>query len=190
MNRRFRRARLLLAAASVAAAVLARPEPTRATGGSESALALCHQAGESSGSEREELLDRSLEMAERAVEAKPKSARAHLAKFCGLGTQLKDDGIGFSTISKLRTLTEVIDRAMELDPDDPDILAAKGAMLLELPGMFGGDTDKAQQLLRRALSLDPDNQATREYLVKALEAGGRYRLAELVQKAGASAIAK
>lgn len=66
-----------------------------------------------------------------------------------------------------------IDEAGRLAPDDPDILAARGAFLLELPRILGGDPATGESLLRRALALAPSNCEAASRLARALEASGR-----------------
>ena len=53
-----------------------------------------------------------------------------------------------------------------LAPDDPDLLVAKGALLLELPWFLGGDAKQGEGLLRAALAKDPSNPVVRRYLSK------------------------
>ena len=47
---------------------------------------------------------------------------------------------------------------------DPDVLTAKGAVLLALPGLLGGDAREGERWLRRALARDPQHCAARAYL--------------------------
>jgi tetratricopeptide (TPR) repeat protein len=151
-----------MAGAPVQATVAAQEDAT------EESLELCHRA-ERSPQRAEELLERSLRLAEEALAADESNARAHLALFCSLGKQLETGGIGFGALGKVRRLRKEIDLALELDPDDADILAAKGAMLVELPSMFGGDVEEGAALLQRSLAIRSGNERARHYLEMALE---------------------
>lgn len=54
--------------------------------------------------------------------------------------------------------------ALALAPGNPDLLAAKGALLTEFPWFLGGDAKRGKELLRAALSKDPDNVVAHRYL--------------------------
>jgi cytochrome c-type biogenesis protein CcmH/NrfG len=56
---------------------------------------------------------------------------------------------------------------MALAPDDPDILTAKGAFLIELPRYLGGDAEQGRALLRAAVAKDPHDKAAQRYLSRA-----------------------
>ena len=113
-----------------------------------------------------ESLKQGLRIAEDALRSDADDALAHFAVFCNLGKKTKLEGIGFSSLGALRRLRVEIDLALELAPDNPDILAAKGAFLAELPRVFGGDVREAESLLRRALSLNNGNVEARDYLAR------------------------
>src|SRR6185436_14039748 len=51
--------------------------------------------------------------------------------------------------------------------DDGDGLAGKGALLLNLPRLLGGDAAEGERLVRRALAIDPDYLGPRLTLVEA-----------------------
>ncbi len=60
---------------------------------------------------------------------------------------------------------------MELQPNYIDAIVAKGALLIELPWLLGGDEDEGERLLRRALQLDADFEPARARL-EALDPDG------------------
>jgi tetratricopeptide (TPR) repeat protein len=128
------------------------------------ALQRCRAAEAENEPERERLLEDGLKLAEEAVAADDEDAEAHFALFCNLAEQVRRQGVGPSTLFDLRRARRELDRALEIAPSDPELLAAKGAVLLSLPGFLGGDPDEAQGLLLRAFIADPDNHATRTYL--------------------------
>ncbi len=158
--------------ATAIGAVIAAPAPATlvdSEASANTAIDLCHRA-EKSPDRAAELLDRGLRMAETAVAADESDARARLAVFCNLGKQIEYEGLGFGTMSKVRRLRREIDLAHQLAPNDPDILAAKGAMLVELPRMFGGDVRQGESLLRRSLAIRGGNASALRYLAMAIEA--------------------
>ena len=149
----------------------ARPVSPAAT----DALALCHDADHVPVSERSALLAHGLERAEEAVRTTPRDAVAHFAVFCNLGKrlQMKRRTLGMvATLGELGRAQRELDVALTLAPDYPAALAAKGAMLVELPRLFGGDVQEGERLLRRAVALDPGDARTRLLLAQVLRARG------------------
>jgi tetratricopeptide (TPR) repeat protein len=136
------------------------------------ALVLCGQADDLAGDAQREALERGVRLADDAIAADNNDAKAHLALFCNLGKQIKVTGLGLSSFLKFRRMRREVDVTLELAPDDPDALAAKGVLLLQTPRLLGGDAAEAERLLRRALEIEPDNSAARRYLAVALEERG------------------
>lgn len=134
----------------------------------KAALALCEQADRLVDDERQLDLTRGLQLAEEAVAAEPCDARAHLAVFCNLGKQLQLQSVGLGQIGQVGRLKREIDIALALSPGDAEILTAKGALLLALPRVLGGDARQGEALLREALVREPANAAARHYLNEAL----------------------
>ena len=133
------------------------------------ALVRCREADRLAGEEREQRLQEGIGLAEQAVTLDDADAAAHFALFCTLGKRLRDASLGAAMLMDVRRIRHEIDRAIELAPFDPELWAAKGAMLLTLPGFLGGDRTEAQRLLVRAFVADPDNRAARVYLEEALQ---------------------
>jgi hypothetical protein len=128
------------------------------------ALAVCRGVGELPMEARIARLDQGLAMAERAALDDPTSALAQYAAFCNRGKRLQITGFSFGALAEIRRLRREIDRALELSPDWPDALAGKGALLIALPRLLGGDAVEGERLLRRALQLDPTNEEARTVL--------------------------
>ncbi len=132
------------------------------------AFALCELAEKQGDDARVEFLTRGISLAQAAVDADERDALGQFALFCNLGRHIKAVGLNiavpFETLRALRAL----DATLALAPDDPDVIAAKGAVLIELPWILGGDTARGEQWLRRALALDPQNVVARWYLVRRL----------------------
>jgi len=120
-----------------------------------------------------EALARGIALAEQAVAADETDATAHLALFCNLGRQMQMRGARWSTLVELRRVRREIDRTLDIEPNHIDALVAKAALLLELPGLLGGDAQEAERLVRRAVELDPNHLPARQYLTRALEAQGK-----------------
>jgi hypothetical protein len=161
-----------MVAATLASAVKPSFATAQASVMAQEALELCSQARRTSGEEQMVLLSRGLEVAEEAVALDPSNARGHLAVFCNLGRRTDARGMGFESVSALRRLKREIDLAVGLAPEDPDVLAGKGALLLRLPRLLGGSAAAGEELLRRSLILRSANPTARLYLARALAARG------------------
>lgn len=148
-----------------------RAEPAGSATAKES-LVVCGQVDELSAADKPIALARGLQLAEDAVAADDHDAKAHFALFCNLGKQMQVTGISFRSWSNFRRLRRELDTTLALAPNDPDALAAKGALLLHLPRLLGGDAVESERLLRQALAVEPDNGPARRYLAEALEDRG------------------
>jgi hypothetical protein len=136
-------------------------------------MAICEGAERLPASKKAEKLQRlseGLKLAEAAVAADDLDGRAHLAVVCNLGQQLNTSGLSWRVFGQVRRLQDEIDRAHELSPDDPDVLAAKGQILRELPGPLGGNRDAGTKLLARAVQVAPDHVPARLYHARAMAA--------------------
>jgi hypothetical protein len=142
------------------------------------AFALCQLAEQQSGDARVELLTRGLDLAEAAVDADARDALAHFALFCNLGRRVQSGGLGLTGPFAIYRALRALDVALELAPDDADVLAAKGVILLQLPPFLGGDETRGEQCLRRALSLDPNLGSARAYLADVLVRRGGFVVAD------------
>lgn len=110
-------------------------------------------------------------LAAEALKEEPHSAKANFLYFAARGRLLVAQGTVRNMV-ELVSLRTHLDRALELDPDYPDALAAKGTLAMELPGYLGGDKKLGQQLLRRAVNANPVGPATRLHFAKALVSNG------------------
>jgi len=145
-------------------------EPSGSAAAAE-ALAVCHRAADLTGAEREAMLARGLELAEAAVDANEHDALGHFAMVCNLGKQM-ENGAGIGQLVGLFRLRRALDKTLDLAPDDADTLTAKGALLVRLPRLLGGDPAEAALLLRRALAAEPENGTAKCYLAAAERAAG------------------
>lgn len=136
------------------------------------ALRLCHASVREQGGARMALLVQGLALAESALAADERDARAHFAVFCNLGRKVQNEGLRFSHLAAARRLRREIDRTLALAPEAPDPLVAKAEFLLALPRFFGGDPREAERLARRAVTLAPDLVVARVTLARTLAARG------------------
>ncbi len=159
---------------------------------SRAALTLCREVELAPEADQGDLLDRGLTRSELAVAADPGDPVAHLAVFCNLGKRLRRDGISWHAFGEVRRLLREVDTALALAPDFAGAMAAKGGLLASLPRVLGGDAKEGERLVRRAISLAPDDIGARFTLVDLLEARGAHEEAQaeaeaalaLVEKAG------
>lgn len=142
--------------------------------------------------EKLEQLEAAVVVAEAAIAADERDARAHLALVCAVGKQLDIAGLSWRVFGQVRRVQAEIDRAHELAPDDPDVLVAKGQILRRTPGPLGGNKDAGTKLLRRAVELAPDHVPARLYLAAAMADDGEpdarrslYEALALAKKRGA-----
>jgi hypothetical protein len=134
----------------------------------QEAFALCQVAEEQTGDARVGTLTQGLELAQAAVDADPRDALAQFALFCNGARRVQAAGVGIATSLALFRAMHALDAAVDLAPDDADVMAAEGALLVELPRFLGGDEARGERYLRRALELDPSQGAARGYLANVL----------------------
>jgi len=139
---------------------------------SRAALELCNQAQAMSGTDADAALEESLALADRAIAADESDALAHFARFCALGQQARRSGASLSSLVKLWAIRDAVDRTLELVPDFPAALLGKGALLCSLPRLLGGDPSAGEQLVQRALQIEPDYVGARLFLAEKLEERG------------------
>jgi hypothetical protein len=110
-------------------------------------------------------------LAAEALKADSSFAKAHFVYFAAQGRLLMEQG-KIRNAFALKGLRKHLDLSLQLDPDYPDALAAKGAVLMELPDALGGNKTQGEQLLRRAVREYPVGPVTRLLLAKALLTNG------------------
>lgn len=118
---------------------------------------LCLQRGEdaSSADARRAAYGEGLELARRAVDLDDRNADAHFAVFGNEGRLMLLDGVTPNPISLLKVNRE-LERALALNPNHADALAAKGGLYRQLPWALGGSLSLAEECLTRAIANDPD----------------------------------
>lgn len=103
--------------------------------------------------EAKEFLQKSIGYAE-SINREKESPRA-LFYLSSSGFMLAGVEGARAIISQSETLNGYTDRALELSPDDPEIIYQKAASLAYPPKLFGGNREEAIELLERGLNL-PD----------------------------------
>ena len=130
----------------------------------DESLAFCAAADQLSPEQRVPVLARGLALADDAVALDERSVRAHFAVVCNLGKATSLGRVGFGTFGAVYRLRREVEITLTLAPNDPEALAAKGALLARLPRWLGGDRIAAEHWLQRALAVDPQNATARAYL--------------------------
>lgn len=99
--------------------------------------------------------DEGLALARQAARLDEGNADAHFAIFGNEGRLMLLDGVTPNPISLLRVNRE-LERALELNPNHADALAARGGLYRQLPWALGGSLSRAEECLTRAIAADPD----------------------------------
>jgi hypothetical protein len=129
------------------------------------AFDLCQQADvEPDDASRVRMLTRGLALAEVAVGEDEADALGYFAVFCNLARRLRHDGLRLGSPFEVWRALRALDRTVALAPVDPDVMTAKGALLMELPPFLGGDAEEGEAWLRRALAIAPEHATARAYL--------------------------
>ncbi len=122
--------------------------------------------------------ERAEAIAERAIEADEEYAEAHFALFCSLGEQMRIDGPpSFSSIFGYNRLMSELNRTLELDPQHIDAMSSKGTLLVKLPGMLGGDSEKGEEMLHEVIKLEPSAINARLVIAQNCESRGEHEKA-------------
>lgn len=117
--------------------------------------------------------DRGREIGKRAVELAPRNPEAHVWYGINTGRWGLTKGV-MRSLFLLPTIRQEVDATLALDPQNLRALALSGNVFLEVPGLFGGDREKAEQQFRKALELDPRFTVARVDLARVLIATRRY----------------
>lgn len=134
---------------------------------SQQALQHCEQGRAATGRESKlAYFEQGQALGEQAVATNEGSADAHFALFCNLGEQLRLDGESLTSVFGFRRMMNELDRALEIDPRHIDALSAKGTLLVKLPGLLGGDSEKGELLLQHVIKRAPKAVNARLALAK------------------------
>lgn len=122
--------------------------------------------------EKLEAYDQGRQAAKRAVELAPKNALAHFWYGTNTGRWGQTKGV-LRSLFLLPTVKEEIETVLQLDPNLPAAYSLAGNVYYEVPGLFGGDLDKSEQMFRKGLELNPKFTGMRVGLAKTLIKKGR-----------------
>ncbi|MGB5053053.1 MAG: hypothetical protein WBO24_01515 [Nitrospirales bacterium] len=101
--------------------------------------------------------ERGRKLAEKAVELDERSADAHFALFCNIGERMRANGEVLFSVFEYGRMMEALDKTLLLNPHHMDALSSKGTILIEVPGLFGGDSEKGEAMLRQVIQQDPQS---------------------------------
>ncbi|MGH7384359.1 MAG: tetratricopeptide repeat protein [Candidatus Rokuibacteriota bacterium] len=105
--------------------------------------------------------------ARQAAEAAPRNGRAHFWYATNAGRWGQTKGV----LRSLFLLPEVkrgMETALELDPRFPPAYVLAGTVYYEVPGLFGGDLEKSEQLFRKGIAVDGHHTGLRVGLARTL----------------------
>jgi tetratricopeptide (TPR) repeat protein len=119
-----------------------------------------------------EAYDQGREAAKRAIELDPKNAAAHFWYGTNTGRWGQTKGV-VRSLFLLPTVQEEIQTVLALDPKFTAVYSLAGNVYYEVPGLLGGDLNKAEEMFRKGLDLDPKFTGMRVGLAKTLIKRGR-----------------
>ena len=117
----------------------------------------CLERGENATDARQKraAYEEGLDLAKRAVALDDANADGHFAIFANQGRLMLMDGVTVNPVNLLKVSRE-LDRALEIDPNHSDSLAAKGGLYRQLPWFLGGSLNKAEDLLTKSIENNPN----------------------------------
>lgn len=128
--------------------------------------------------------ERGRKLAEKAVGLDERSADAHFALFCNIGERMRANGEVLFSVFEYGRMMEALDKTLSLNPNHMDALSSKGTILIEVPGLFGGDSEKGEAMLRHVIQQDPQSINARMVVARSCaERGEDQEAFELAKKA-------
>ena len=111
------------------------------------------------------IFEEGVEAAKKAVAINPKSVDGHYWLGVNYGLYGNTKGI-MKSLSLVDPIKEEMAKVIELNPDydQGGPYRVLGRLYFKLPGLFGGDNDKAIELLSKAVSLGPQRWLNHVYL--------------------------
>jgi len=109
--------------------------------------------------------------AEKAVALDSNSSEAHRLEGESLGQLIPHVFAGGPRLGPRST--RELDRAIELDPKNPNAYIARAYNYFFTPKSFGGDKQKAAEMLQKAIELDPNSDTAHVWLAQVDLALGR-----------------
>ncbi|MGD2127714.1 MAG: TRAP transporter TatT component family protein [Lysobacterales bacterium] len=142
----------------------------------------------SKGKAREQAFESLTAEADSLVRAEPKRAEAHIWAGIVYSTYAGEVSI-FSAGKQVKRARSELEQALAIDPDamNGSAYTSLGALLYQIPGVMGGDDDKAEQLLRKGVELNRDGIDSNYFYATFLIDQKRYDEAlDYLQKAAAA----
>jgi Tetratricopeptide repeat len=136
---------------------------------------VCFLWGDVRAATREQKLEaygRGREAGKRATELAPRSAAAHFWYATNTGRWGQTNGV-VRSLFLLSTVREHLDLALQLDPKLTGAYVVAGYVDFEVPGLLGGDLDRAEKHFRTALQHLPAFTAARVGLARTLAKKGK-----------------
>ncbi|MGP0594267.1 tetratricopeptide repeat protein [Nitrospira sp. T9] len=128
--------------------------------------------------------ERGRKLAETAVGLDERSADAHFALFCNIGERMRANGEVLFSVFEYGRMMEALDKTLLLNPNHMDALSSKGTILIEVPGLFGGDSEKGEAILRQVIQQDPESINARMVVARSCaERGEDQEAFDLAKKA-------
>jgi tetratricopeptide (TPR) repeat protein len=116
--------------------------------------------------------DRGRQAGRRATELAPRDAAAHFWYATNTGRWGQTNGV-VRSLFLLSTVREQLAIALELDPTLTGAYVVAGYVDYEVPGLLGGDLDRAEERFRTALAQVPGFTAARVGLARTLARKGK-----------------
>ena len=104
--------------------------------------------------EKRTAYEKARELGNQALELDDKNADAHFAVFAAEGRLSLLNGVVVNPYNLYKAQGR-LNHVLELDPNHADGLAAKGGLYRQLPWALGGDLNKAEIYLKRAINHNP-----------------------------------
>jgi tetratricopeptide (TPR) repeat protein len=115
---------------------------------------------------------RGRELGQRAVELAPRNHDAHLWYAINTGRWGQTKGV-LRSLFLLPTVREEIEILLQLDPRSVRAHSLAGNVDMEVPRLFGGDTERAEAHFKKGLAIDPKFTVLRIDLARLYIATGR-----------------
>jgi tetratricopeptide (TPR) repeat protein len=116
--------------------------------------------------------DQGREAGGHAIALAPRAALAHLFYGINAGRLGQARGV-MRSLFLLTEVREAVQKTLELDPTLPAAHAQAGTVGYEVPALFGGSLERAEEHFRKGLALDPHFTTLRLGLARVLRRQGR-----------------
>lgn len=123
------------------------------------------------------VFEKGVEYANKAIKANPNGKEGHFFFSVNTGSLIVTEGM-MGNLRKVKTIKNANETALGIDPNYAPSLVVKGRINHDMPGVFGGDDEKAEQLFRKAIACSPDYETAHMELAKLLYDKKRFDEAE------------